>query len=624
MPQRVTEGQVLEGVELIVDAGRPLLGELVGPEGEPLVGSILAWPSGEGVQLTGESGVDGRFALPGARPGVRYNLNVGADGYRTRFVQRIRVPRIEEPEGSTRIELWPAIDVLVVVRDASTGAPIPGAELAWAGQRGMGGMGGPERNGLRIGSSRILGTTDPQGLHELTGVEDVSRSLIARAPGYAPSVARLGVQADDPDLTQRRVELDLVAGGRLSVRVSDLLGAVQDAQLELRQASGGGAFGAPASSSTPDPHNLRSPLLVRAKSDENGEARFLDLPQDRYVLTAVSEAHARVTSQRLEIGGAVQTYDLDLFLPRAASFEGRVLVRGRPMADQIVVATPVGADYGPGGRPPLNFSTSSDADGAYALAGLPPGAYELLAMRGTANSALAALLDVGTRPERERITTLSLGEGEQRVVDLEGESDGLSLTGTLFLNHEARGGLLVRAERIVLEEGDAAEADKRWFRSAKKPSGVSDSEGLYELNGLQPGHYNVYVTRENQRSWGSRLVQAEIEMHDDTDAELDLYGMTTLLELSWELSDPNAPTPRFVRVNLMPDIEAGGVPGFPDEQRWPFTVGRNGVVLGDVPEGEYRASASARGLRTVSQSLSLRGGVPAELVFPIQPMSSGQ
>lgn len=624
LPVRLEDGQRVDDLELVVGAGRPLVGTVHAFQGEPVIASLVAWQEGgENPKLTGESDAGGHFSIPGAQPGHRYSISVAAPGYRDRWISRVRLPEKGEPDEPIPIELFPAVDVQVVALDAETDEPVEGAWVAWAGQTGIGGMGGVERNGLRAGAARWLGTTDAEGRLTLEDVADVSRSVVAAADGYAPAVERLGIPRDDPTVTESELVLRLERGTRLEVIVVGAGGPLAGARVELRQSPRSSGFGR-ITSAAPDPSNLAKPLLARGTSGPDGVAEFPNLPEDMYLVTAEAEDHARVLSEAFLLDSSLEEFPLEVYLPAAGSLVGRVQVRGQPAPRQLVVATALleteATSRPTGGEKGLSYTATTDATGSYALTGLAPGDYELVAWRDDLRSAMDFVLGIGAEENQDRKVQISLVEGEHRLQDLEGESDGLRLSGVFRVNHQPRAGATIRTQRIRTDDDEEQDWSRRW-RRALTPTAHTDGEGRFVVTGLTPGRWIVYAEDgQGGRGWDARLAQMEVEMREGEDLERDLSGATTTLALEYRLDDPNAQPPRYIRVTLRPNANEGGVPGFPDSQRWSYTIGRSGKVeVEDVPEGHYFVEGGTRQLFTPRQPLELVAGRPEELELPLLP-----
>ncbi len=628
---RLADGEPIDELEIVVRRGRALVGEVVSAaDGTPLAATIVARPQGgDMLGLVGESGADGRFEIFGALPEQRYGLRVSAVGYRDRQVGRVRLPGLSEPDEPVRVELLPALVVNVRVVDAAGGAPIEGARVSWA-ESGW----GADRNGLRTGDDRVIGATDASGALRIEGVEDPDRGLLAQADGYAPDAERIDVgrDGDDAEVAEVDVLFRLDGGVALRVEVVSAAGPVAGADVELRQSDARSTWFLRGAGGVPDPNNVASPLLARARTDAEGRATFDNLPRDEYALAVRAGGYGRAFADELDLREALRTFDHRVWLTAASALEGVVTVRGEPAADQLVVA--VGASG-------FQHAARTDEAGAYALEGLAGGPYRVTAHRSFDRSTLEALALLGSGPPDDRSVEIALAEGETRRLDLEGERAGLQLTGTLRIDHDPRPGTDVRAQ-LVTSDVDAARSrgrDDRGGRGGDRRRGggpraytvsaTTDADGRYVLEGLAPGRWELYASTGGggaRRGGGGahKLARTTIDVPTYEDVEQDLVGFTGTLEVS--LAEKESGEARGnMRLVLSPDPTRGGAPGFEDDERWMLWVGRSGEqTFVDLPEGAFLLEGGDRRWVLPRGPVELRSGRPAQLERELEPRPQNQ
>lgn len=608
LPIYVSHGERIDDYELTTATARDVVGRVLSTDGQPLAADVWAVPEFDGaVLLRGSSDADGWFALPGGRPRTRYTVSALAPEHRRVERRRNWLPELGEPDRPVTLELPALVPWVVEVVDDLTGDPVSGAEVSWAGSLGMG-VWGTERNGLRAGPRRLLGHTGSDGRFVAESVVDPDRSVVVRAAGYAPEIARPEGRATDPEVAELVVRVRLQRGTQLTVTVRAGDDPAAGADVELLQASeafgslGGRNRGAPLEAGLDG-----RPLLARASTDAEGVAVFVDLPRDTYAVAAVAPGYARTRSEPVAVPALGERVEVAIELPIAARLYGRVLVRGEPVADQRVSAT---LEDGPG------FETRSGSDGTYALESLPPGAYRVVARRPTDATSWLSLVAPYADEDDDATENVVLLEGAELELDLEGQGSGATIAGTVRLNHEPRAGVSVRS-RAIDEGGDEREGGgrNRWAQSMIQPRAHTGLDGEFELHGLLPGTWELWA-----ESGGQRLARTELRVVDSDDViEVDLSAETTSLELTGTVTGTDQ-VRSGLWLTLRPDPNEGGVPGFADDMRWSLRMNRRGErEVDDLPAGAYVIEGGDRDYVVVERSVVLVGGRPERVELEYVP-----
>jgi len=204
-------------------------------------------------------------------------------------------------------------------------------------------------------------------------------------------------------------------------------------------------------------------------TDHQGRFELAHLSAGTHILRASAPAHGATWSSPLELADGERIDDVALELGPGAVLHGRVTRDdGTPWKNAFVVASLIGYTFA---RPCMtSATTSANEDGSFELTGLPPGIFVVL------NTSEAEL---GRSP---RIRSIPVAQGQRVRVDL-GDALGTRVVGTLT---DADGDPVV-AHDIALIPLD----DERMFHSAR-----TAEDGSYELQGLPPGTYAGYFSRE--------------------------------------------------------------------------------------------------------------------------------
>ncbi len=335
---------------LRLEAAGSITGRVVDEAGRPVprarVQTLPGSPTGEGAVW---SRADGRFRLSALSPGRRYQLAVNQDGFAPASVAADALPA-GRPPMPARIVLARGATMLGKVQDPE-GKPVPGAELTLAFYQEA--MISP---GLSWkGTSLVKAVSDATGSFAISHLAIGWFDLQVKGKGFAAlSVPRIKVadRAARIDLGTLTLERGAVIEGR----ATDPSGApLPEAQVTLSPA--------------PDP--LAQGLSVSGASsgtrtDSEGRFRFEDLRRGArfdlrveypgFQLATISAVEAP-TPEPLRI-------ELNAELNTGRTVAGRVKSpEGEPVPQAWVIVN--------------SASGSTDKDGRFRLAGVPPGAAEL-------------------------------------------------------------------------------------------------------------------------------------------------------------------------------------------------------------------------------------------------------
>lgn len=441
--QRIGDRYAGEFVRVVLEPGLTLRGRItLAPDGAPV----------EGAELLVQEGVIGSHGRPVFRTQCdadgNYELRHLPHGYlrlRIRHVQRgilyeELVARAPLAELTHDFEFPAGTTLRGRVTDATTGAPIAGAEVSTF-------TGFPSAE------------TDPAGDYELPGLSAGASTAVhlrVRAPGYGRWFASLHAPLPEPELHQ---DFTLLAAHRASGRVVDIDGKpVTGARLLARERERDGdqtdrALACSDADGRFTLDDLRADMAHTLLVHHPGHATAaIDFPADE-----LERAH-------LELG--------DVVMQRPARLAGLLRTPdGAPLEDLRVLLTYGRVDAGPEpswfgeGFGAGRVTARTDARGRWSFVDLPPGRYSLSA--GEKGWARRAELEVA----------LEAGESADDIVlELEPEP---SIRGVLVDEHgEALVGLAVRASRP-------------YGRGTYDLTRVDGSFGLF---GLELGEYTLSVS----------------------------------------------------------------------------------------------------------------------------------
>lgn len=209
--------------------------------------------------------------------------------------------------------------------------------------------------------------------------------------------------------------------------------------------------------------------VTEATSDATGRVEITRLPAGNYRLTFGADGYAARMFRRDRLGERA-CKQLTVELARAAVLEGRVTdTEGKPLKDVRVAPVNIMALNGLGYKGPDEPGVTTDADGRFALTGLPTGYVQLRAAAdGYHFSDLFTIHDVPGTEVQVRLGRA--GAIRISVTDKEGRALSRYEGNEVLVEVEPKGG-----SKIGL-----------WSGSAK----VKD-DGTFEFNHVPPGQYRV-------------------------------------------------------------------------------------------------------------------------------------
>lgn len=215
------------------------------------------------------------------------------------------------------------------------------------------------------------------------------------------------------------------------------------------------------------------------ETDEHGRFVMQGFGQGAVTIVAGKPELGRSASLRLPPGNDSVT--IDLALAPTTKLEGKVTKAGAPMADTVIIATPVGATA-------QNFFVTTGPDGAFTLDTLAPGAYVVFPMVGGG----------GSRPKDMYIRKVELALGKTTHVDIDATPGTVTLAVSVKTE---KGAALPRAQLMAVKAkldpktiDELRDGTHMPFGDVEVPvylRGVAD--GAATVEGIRPGDYTLCV-----------------------------------------------------------------------------------------------------------------------------------
>ncbi len=333
-------------------------------------------------------------------------------------------------------------------------------------------------------SSHLTTTTDAEGRFRLP-LEASGCSVVAHHPQF-PSSERVRIEVGKENVvklssggTIEGIVVDEqgrpVASYRLSVEV--FLPKVEEAELGPRGR----------------PMQINEPA---------GTFRWERLPAGKYVLVASASGQPPGKSDSVVVEVGQTARNVRIVLPRPATLTGLVRDEAtrQPIGGAVVHLDGLAAGGGPNANPPA----TTDEQGNYSLAGVPPGPFSVRVERqGYMSRIISGLTTRGSPSIREDVMLKPRGDGGASS-ELEGIGAMLapSPTGIVFAS--------------LIENGPAAKSDLRRGDRLIRIDGVPAvemplSDVIQRLRGPEGSRVTITVSREGDSTIDVTVVRARIE-----------------------------------------------------------------------------------------------------------------
>ena len=486
-PFEVVPGRPAHGLEVVMDPGESISGQVVDGSGNPVNGAGVTVDRTLHIDLSDAdrdlsalyadnhavTDEDGIFRLQGLRQG-EYTVRARAEGFAGASAEEVETGRtglVLVLERGGWIAGW--------VRDARSGKA-------------------PDRFDVKV--ERLTSTSirpvvrkdasdlesdprfaDKEGAFLVESLPTGTFDIVVSAPGYGEQrIEELEVRPGDGRELSVELWPESVVAGRVIGPDGE---GVEAARVSVRKASErpGGRRMLRFSMSEDGATVEDASLVKTGESGPDGLFRITGMPAGRFEVTASHDGFAESQGQVLDLEEGARSEDLTLRLLAAGAVAGMVYdADGVPRPGARVQASRVGD---PAGGMLDSKTATADGEGAYRLGGLIPGEYDVR-LEGTGGFRVmggAVSISMGGEGAPDPgVHRVEVFEGQVTELDLRERSKG-AITGTAREVGEGVAGLQVS---LFVEGGGGLN-----FMPVK--TDVTDDEGTYAFEELEPGDYRV-------------------------------------------------------------------------------------------------------------------------------------
>ncbi len=494
---------------------------------------------------------DGSFVLEGIKPGTT-QVVVNAPGYTT-----ARVPNIEVEDGKTapdvEVDVESGSKLTGHVTDAS-GTPLSGVAVSSNPMAGGGGR------VMRFDATDSSATTDPSGEYSFDSLEAGEKTFSFSRSGFVAQQQTVTITSGK----DARLDVQLSSGMRATgFVVTDGGAPIPDASVHAASAAemDGGRD---------------------ARTDASGGFAFDGLAPGHYTFTAGKTGFAPGTLRDIDIASSGP---VRVILTGGGVITGHVNGLTATELEQATVTASVagggGVGFGGGGGGGAS-SVAVDAGGNYRIDGAPSGTVHVSARTGAM---------FGGSIKTAAAKTVELESGGTAQVDIDFKSS------TVISGRVTRNGMPIARAQVTFIPRSGQQTSV---------SGPADSDGHYELSGMDDGTYTVQAT--DMASLSPFTTQYTVHGSDTFDITMKtvtLHGHVIDAGDSHPLNEAN--------VQLQPAGQS--FIGSRNAQ----TDSAGNFTIDNVPSGTYQITADKTGYGHDGRTITISDSAPDDVQFQLSP-----
>jgi len=439
---RLSSGERKSGLTLVIPRGIAFTGRVIDKSGKPVSGVTVDAAESQGDMFG--AGVR-RMVIAAMRGASEENVTTAADGTFTIRLKEGKYDVVFKREGF-------AAKVLRAQQVAANEKPAevtlePGVEITGRVLRGGVGVDGVNINGM-ADAGAVSAVTGPDGSFTLSDLTPGQMMLMANKPdGMIQEMRQVTAPAQN-------VTIEVPVGGRITGRVVDKVThkPISSFQAGVTTSRGGGGM------------VVMMPPMLKPFTSDDGTFALDNIKPGPVQVVAMAAGYTTGRAATVEVEDGKTVSDVEVPLETGAKLVGHVTdSSGAPIAGVSVRPDMMG-----GGRmmrfDATEVSGSTDPNGDYSIDGIEPGDKTFTFTRSG---------------YVEESKTLTVAAGKDNRLDVTMGS-GLRFSGQVVLD----GGAPV-ADATVRASSAAG-----GFREAH-----TDASGMFQLDGLTPGHYNFTATK---------------------------------------------------------------------------------------------------------------------------------